>query len=139
MVDVELKIYREWVPVSEDVFDDAFVCSSGHGAESVAIFDLINIGPGREVYICFLFEAVALSVDDHADISLDYDDHQVVLRPARPGVYDMVFALDFAGEDIVVDIPDSFSGFFSEKDGWFGRFMLGSFHFFQIDCQMYEF
>lgn len=58
-----------------------------------------------------------LAVDDQGYAAgQDYDD-KMVFRPARLGVYYVVFALDFAGEDVIVDITHASYVFCTEYDG----------------------
>jgi hypothetical protein len=76
-----------------------------------AVLNLIDVGPCGEVYICFFFKTMSLSIDDHADVSLDDDDYEVIFRFSGFGVYDVVFSFDLAGENVIVYVSDSFDCF----------------------------
>ena len=51
VVDPELEVDRERIPVAEDVLHDAPVCRRDHRAEAVMVPDFIDVRPCGEVYI----------------------------------------------------------------------------------------
>ena len=126
MSDLKSEIRRERVSVSEDIFHYCLVRCRYKGLE---IRGILNIHPDREVGIGVFAEAMLLAVDDYTQFALQDEDHEMVLRPSGLGVSDMVSALDFAGEDIVVDITHALHAFLSEKYGRARVFMSDFLHF----------
>ena len=114
MVDPELEVGRERVPVAEYVFHDAPVGRRSHCMEVVPVFDLVYVHPCRQVDVGSFPEPELLSVDDHVHVSIDHDDDQMVLRLPWLAPYDMIFAFDFSCEDVIVYVADFFHALFAE-------------------------
>jgi hypothetical protein len=82
-----------------------------------------------------LSEPEFLPIDDDLDVSLQYNDHQMVFGLTGLAVYNVVFAFDFTGEDVFIYISDLYDIFSPEQNGWFLWFGLFFAHIILFGCQ----
>jgi hypothetical protein len=69
-------------------------------------------------------ECDTLAIDEQADASFKYNDHEVVFRPAWFRIHNVVCSIDFTGKDITLDISHTSDGFFAKKNGGLYTFLL---------------
>ena len=136
MVDAYLEVRWKWISVSEDILHYASVGSCRHGMESAAVFDLVYVGPGREVDVCILLESLPLSVDDEIHMTFSHDDDQMIFGAAWLGIDYVILTLYLTGKDIVVDITYALDTLFSEKNSRTRCFLSFFVHFCTIMAQM---
>ena len=120
MVNLKTEIRRKRVSVAENILNYGFVCCRDHGMKIIAVFDLVYVRPSRQVDVRLWPEMDVFSIDNQIDISLDYNDDEVVFGLSWFGVYDMVRSLYFAGKNIVINVSHPFDGFLAEEDCWLG-------------------
>ena len=119
-IDLKAEVWRKRVSVSEDVLHDTSVCGRSQCVESSAVFDLIYVDPCGKIDVGPFAESEVLTVDNHIYVSFHYYDDQMILWLTWFGICYMVFSLDLAGEDIIVDISYIFNAFLSKKYCWTG-------------------
>ena len=88
----------------------------------LVVFDLVDVGPGGEIDVGLLAEMIVFSVDNQINMSFEHDDDKVIFRSPGLGVPDVVLTLDFACENILVNISQSLYGFLAEEYRRFVRF-----------------
>ena len=106
VVDSELEVRWEGVAVLEDVLHDTFVCSCSHRMEIFGVFDLIDVGPYREIDVRMSVECQTFSVDQQRYSAFQDNYHKVVFGTSWLAVSDVSLALDLAGKDVFVDVAD---------------------------------
>ena len=105
--------------------------------EILVVSDLVNVRPCRKIDVGVPAESELLTIDYDFDVSLkDYDD-KMVFGPSRRVIDDMVRALDFTGEDIVVDIAHAGDVLGSENHRRLTLSVSAFFHLFILFVQIY--